>query len=273
MAELFQVSRSRYYTCISSKPSIHRLRDQELLKIIRDEHEKSRYIYGSPRIHKELQKKGIRCSRKRVARIMSENGIRSRQKRRFKVTTNSRHDFPVFQNLLNRNFIVKKPNRYWVSDITYIWTLEGWIYLCVILDLFSRMVVGYSMASHLRSELAVEALNMAVTNRRPSEGLIFHSDQGIQYASDIFREEANRFKIIQSMSRKGNCWDNACVESYFATLKTEEVFHNVYRTKADARRSIFEYNAVFYNRLRSHSFLDYLSPVEYENKLRNQKCA
>jgi transposase InsO family protein len=264
MAKTLEISRSWYYAWLKSKPSLHKLRDQELLTSIKKFHEDSRQIYGSPRIKTDMDRSGIRCSKKRVERLMKENGIKGRQKRRFKVTTDSQHDYPVAPNLLNRQFNVKQPNTYWVSDITYVWTMEGWLYLCVIIDLFSRMVVGWSMAGHMRAELAIDALNMAVAHRTPSAGLIFHSDRGIQYACDDFRKELCRHEMIQSMSRKGNCWDNACAESFFASLKTEEVFRRKYKTRYESRFYIFEYIAVFYNRKRIHSFLDFSSPEEYE---------
>lgn len=264
MAKTLEISPSRYYAWLKSKPSLHKLRDQELLISIQKFHEDSRQIYGSPRIKRDMDKSGIRCSKKRVERLMKENGIKGRQKRRFKVTTDSRHDYPVAPNLLNRHFKVMQPNTYWVSDITYVWTMEGWLYLCVIIDLFSRIVVGWSMAEHMRAELAIDALNMAVAHRTPSPGLIFHSDRGIQYACDDFRKKLCRHEMIQSMSRKGNCWDNACAESFFASLKAEEIFRRKYKTRYESRFYIFEYIAVFYNRNRIHSFLDFLSPEEYE---------
>ena len=264
MAQIFKISRSRYYAWLKTKPSNHDQCDQEYLEIIKEIFDANKGNYGSPRIHDNMKKRGIDCSRKRVARIMRENGLKARPKKKYKVTTDSRHDFPIVENLVDRNFTVEAANMCWVSDITYIWTTEGWLYLCVILDLFSRMAVGWSMASHLRTELAIDALEMAVAHRNPLRGLVFHSDRGIQYASHEFREKINDYGMIQSMSRKGNCWDNACAESFFATLKLEEVFQHKYKTKAEARESIFEYIAVYYNRKRSHSFLDYLSPEEYE---------
>jgi putative transposase len=264
MAETLDISRSRYYAWLHSKPSLHELRDQELLISIQKFHEDSRQIYGSPRIKRDMRNAGIKCSKKRIERIMKENGINGRQKRRFKVTTDSKHDYPISLNLLNRQFVVEKPNTYWVSDITYIRTMEGWLYLCVIIDLFSRMVVGWSMADHMRAEMVINALDMAVSHRNPSAGLIFHSDRGIQYACEDFRYELDRHEMIQSMSRKGNCWDNACAETFFASLKAEEVYRRKYGTRYESRFYIFEYIAVFYNRKRTHSFLDYLSPEEYE---------
>lgn len=264
MALALNVSRSRYYSWRASPPSAHKQRDHELGEIICQIHHDNRDVYGKPRVHRELIAQNIHISGKRVARIMRENGLRGRQKRKFKATTDSGHDFPVSPNLLNREFTVALPNRVWVSDISHVWTMEGWLYLCVILDLFSRIATGWSMDSRITKELTVDALSMAVTHRRPAEGLMFHSDRGVQYAAELFREKLKGNKMIQSMSRKGNCWDNACAESFFATLKTEEVFHRLYKTRDEAKRSIFEYIAVFYNRQRRHSFLDFVSPEEYE---------
>ncbi len=264
MAETFRIPRSQYYKWLNSKPCSRELRDQELLVIIKKSHEESRETYGSPRVFKDIKKKGIKTSKKRVARLMQRNDLKGAQKRKFKVTTNSDQEYPVAPNLLNRQFDVQQPNTYWVSDITYIWTMEGWLYLSVIIDLFSRMIVGWAMESHMRAELVIDSLNMAVTHRNPDDGLIFHSDRGTQYACDDFRTALKGYEMIQSMSRKGNCWDNACAESFFATLKTEEVYRRKYKTREEARSYIFEYIAVFYNRKRQHYFLDCLNPVEYE---------
>lgn len=264
MAETLQVSRSSYYRWLINGPSLHEIRDHELLGIIKKTHEESRQTYGSPRIKQDFVKSGIPCSKKRIERIMKNNGIKGVQKSRFIVTTDSKHDYPVAPNIVNRQFSVEQMNTCWVSDITYISTAEGWLYLSVIIDLFSRMIVGWSMAGHMRAELVIESLNMAVSHRKPPVGLIFHSDRGKQYASGEFRDELKRHEMIQSMSRKGNCWDNACAESFFSTLKSEEVMRRKYKTRVEASFYIFEYIAVFYNRKRSHSFLDFLSPEKYE---------
>jgi putative transposase len=274
MAKALKISRSRYYSWLRSAGSLHALRDQELSGIIIDIFDIHRGNYGSPRIHNDMKRRGVKCSCKRVARIMRENGLEARIKRKFKVTTDSKHDYPIAPNLLERNFIVDKANSCWVSDITYISTSEGWLYLCIMLDLFSRMAVGWSMRNDLKSELVMEALDMAVTHRNTSKDIILHSDRGVQYASDDFRKKMASYEMIQSMSRKGDCWDNACAESFFSTLKTEEVYRKTYRTREEARRSIFEYIAVYYNRRRYHSFLDYMSPEEFELNMRiNKKIA
>lgn len=267
MAKILNVSRSSYYDWLRREPTekdvLNNLFILKIKKIFKDNDNR----YGSPRIYKEMKKTGFFCSLNKTAKIMRRNGLIARPKRRFKVTTDSSHHYPISPNLLSRNFKVAFMNSVWVSDITYIRTDQGWLYLCIVLDLYSRRVVGYSMASHLRAELAIDALEMAVRYRKPGSGLIFHSDRGIQYASEDFRKKLSSYKMIQSMSRKGDCWDNACAESFFSTLKLEEVYRKKYRTKEEARESIFEYIAVYYNRRRSHSFLDFLSPEEYKGRV------
>jgi putative transposase len=267
MAQCLNVSKSRYYKWLTEKPCDRKKQETELLDLIQKIFYIRKRRYGSPRIHKDLKESGYRCGHNRVSRIMRENGLIARQKRKFKVTTDSNHDFPVSPNLLKRQFEVKKQDIVWVSDITYIHTFEGWLYLCVVIDLFSRKIVGWSMGSRITAELTKSALLMAIMQRKPAEKLIFHSDRGSQYASHEFRKVIKHYKIVQSMSRKGDCWDNACAESFFSTLKMEEVFHQTYRTRDEARSSIFEYVAVFYNRQRRHSFLEYMCPDEYEYKM------
>jgi len=267
MAKCLNVSKSRYYKWVKAKPSDRKKQNIDLFDMIQKIFKINKRRYGSPRIHKDLKESGYRCGHNRVSRIMRENGLIARQKRKFTVTTDSKHDFPVSSNLLNRQFEVKKRNKVWVSDITYISTLTGWLYLCVVIDLFSRKIVGWSMGSRITAELTKGALLMAVMQRKPAKGLIFHSDRGSQYASQEFRKVLKQNKMIQSMSRKGNCWDNACAESFFSTLKMEEVFHQTYKTQDEARNSIFEYIAVYYNRQRRHSTIGYMCPDEYELKM------
>ena len=207
---------------------------------------------------------GYRIGRKRVARLMRENDIRAKAKRKFKVTTDSRHDHPVAPNLLDRQFTVEAPNTVWLADLSYIWTREGWLYLAVVLDLFSRQVVGWAMDEQMPQELTLAALDMALQRRRPLPGLMHHSDRGSQYAAGAYQKRLAEHGIVCSMSRKGNCWDNAPMESFFHTLKTELVHHRDYLTRDEARRDIFEYIEVFYNRQRRHSTLGYLSPAQFE---------
>ena len=227
-------------------------------------HKASDRTYGSPRVHEDLQEQGIRCGRKRVARLMRENGIRAKQARRFKATTDSDHNDPVAPNLLDREFHVDVPDRVWVADLTYIWTREGWLYLAVILDLFSRRVVGWSMSKRITSQLTLEALSVALWSRKPSPGLLHHSDRGSQYTCGDYRDVLDEHGVLCSMSRKGDCWDNAVAESFFKTLKVERVNDRDYWTREEAQSDIIDYIERFYNRKRRHSYLGYVSPVEYE---------
>jgi transposase InsO family protein len=236
--------------------------DAEIREIY--DHNKGRY--GSPKITQELKDRGWRVSKNRVAKRMREMGLRSIIRRKFRVTTDSKHNFPVSPNLLERNFTTDGPDKVWVSDITYLATRTGWLYLTVIIDLFSRLVVGWALSSSLSHEMVVTALKRAIKGRRPGAGLIFHSDRGVQYACTGFRKELGKHGFVQSMSRKGNCWDNAVAESFFGIMKTELVYHTRYEGHQDTLHSIFEYIEVFYNRERRHSTLGYLTPVEYENQ-------
>jgi transposase InsO family protein len=227
--------------------------------------EASRGTYGSPRVHAELLELGHELDVKRVARIMAEMGLVARRKPKFRKTTDSNHDLPVAANVLDREFEVTEPDRVWVADITYIWTLEGWMYLAVIIDLFSRRVVGWSMADHMRTELVLDALSAALGSRAPSEaGLLFHSDRGSQYAATAYQEALDTAGILCSMSRRANCWDNAVAESFFSTLKTELVHNVIFTTKASAKFSIAEWIDVFYNGQRRHSTIGHVAPADYE---------
>jgi transposase InsO family protein len=212
----------------------------------------------------ELRAQGILCGKNRVARLMSVNGIRAKMKRKYRRTTNSKHDYPVAPNILNRQFSIDRSNAVWVSDITYIWTSEGWLYLAGVVDLYSRLVVGWSMGVHITSELTLDALNQALGRRQPEPGLLHHSDRGSQYASDDYQSLLEDRRMICSMSRKGNCWDNAPMESFFATLKTELIYDEQFVTREDAKAKIFEYIETFYNRERRHSSLGYQSPANFE---------
>lgn len=226
----------------------------------------NRENYGSPRIYDALSKAGIRCSENRIARLMSINGLIAVQRRKFKLTTNSKHNLPVMPNLLERNFISVEPNRVWVSDITYIWTLEGWLYLAFVLDLFCRGVVGLAMSERIDDELTQAALKQALGRRNPAPGMIHHSDRGVQYASNDYRKLTKDNKIIVSMSRKGDCWDNAAAESFLHTLKVELVNRYRFKSREEAKRAIFEYIEMYYNTKRTHSTLGYLSPFEFEKR-------
>jgi transposase InsO family protein len=232
--------------------------------LIREEHEKSRATYGAPRIHAALKKRGEICGLHRVERLMQRVGIRPKLRRKFVRTTNSKHPHPIAPNLLDRQFKVGAVNQVWVSDITYIATDEGWLFLASTLDLYSRKVVGWAMSEFMPAELVGDALQMAIDQRSPARGLVHHSDRGVQYAAHLFQGLLEQHGITPSMSAKGNCYDNAAMESFFHTLKTELCDHEHYQTRAEARASVFEYIEVFYNRVRLHSTIDYCSPEEFE---------
>jgi transposase InsO family protein len=263
MCEVLKVSRSGYHAW-ATRPESRRSRENRALEDkIRVLHAASHGILGAPKIHRDLTDDGVRCGKNRVARIMRKAGIRSRVKRKFKATTNSRHNLPVAPNLLNRDFSVAAPNRTWVGDITYIWTNEGWLYLAIILDLFNREVVGWSASNRMTRQLAIDALQMAVGRRHPDKGLLHHTDRGSQYASADYQKVLKEHGMVCSMSRKGNCYDNAVAESFFGRLKAEWVNHYRYVSRPEAIQSLFYYIEIFYNRKRRHSTIDYLTPQEY----------
>ena len=262
MCAVLGVSRSGYYDWASRPESGRAMADRALAAAIRVTHEASRGRYGSPRVHAELRAHGCRVGRKRIARLMRGMGLSARRKRRFRRTTDSAHRFPVAPNLLGRDFTAIAPDRVWLADLTYIWTAEGWLYLAVVLDLFSRRVVGWAMAEHLGHELALAALDMAITRRRPAPGLVHHSDRGVQFAAHEYRERLKPHGMLCSMSRKGDCWDNAPMESFFATLKGELVEEHDYLTRDDARADVFQYVEGFYNCRRLHSGIGYLTPEQ-----------
>jgi transposase InsO family protein len=268
---LLSVSRAAYYAWSAADPEERRRRDDELLAAIKDAHKASRGTYGSPRITRALRQRGLRVSRKRVARLMRQRGIVGRARRRRKRTTTCDPAAAKAADLLQRNFAptAHAIDTAWCSDISYVRTWEGWTYLATVIDLSSRRVVGLAMADHLRTSLVSEALTMALAQRRPGPGLIFHTDRGCQYTSGDFRGLLARHKIVQSLSRPGQCWDNAVAESFFSTLKEELIYRGSWPTRAAARRAIFEYVEVFYNRRRMHSALGYLSPVDYEARRRD----
>ena len=258
------VSPAGYYAW-RSRPESHRaVSARTLLSAIRVIHQESRETYGSPSIWDALLKQGHCVGEHRVARLMRQAGLRAKTVKKWRATTQSQHRFPVAANTLDRQFTVESPNRVWAGDLTYVWTTEGWLYLAVLLDLYSRRVIGWAMGHRLTVDLAERALTMALANRRPRAGLLHHSDRGSQYAATRYQQLLATHGVTASMSRKGNCWDNACIESFFGTLKRELVYHRHYATRDDATRDIFEYIEVFYNRQRRHSTLGYHSPAEYE---------
>ena len=273
MCRVLEVSESGYYAW-RSRPESQRSRENRKLVVhIKAVHHESDATYGSPRIQRELADQGIACSENRVARLMRLEGVQAKQARRFKATTDSKHSLPVAENLLARQFEPVQPNTRWGADITYIWTQQGWLYLAVVLDLFSRRVVGWSMQPTMERGLVTEALKMALQGRSPVVGLLHHSDRGSQYASGAYQQLLIDTQMLCSMSRKGNCWDNAPVESFFATLKRERVHHRRYRTRQEAQADIFQYIEVWYNRKRRHSSLGYLSPANYEAQMAEQPLA
>ena len=265
MCRVLAVVRSGYYQWRKQPLSTRKMADLVLLMHIKDIFEQSRETYGSYRIQAELADEGLRCGRKRVARLMREYNLEPKTVRPFRaVTTDSNHQLPVAPNRLNQEFTADRPDQSWLTDITYVPTAEGWLYLAVVLDLYSRRIVGWAMSDSLHRQLVIDALQMAIMARQPPPGLLHHSDRGSQYASDDYQALLTQASMVSSMSRKGNCYDNAPVESFFGTLKTELVFHQQYATRAEARLDIFEYIELFYNRFRRHSALGYKSPVKYE---------
>jgi putative transposase len=264
LTQVFSVSTSGFYAWLARPQSEQERRREAILTEVRSIHVEFKRRYGSPRIYEELLARDVPCSVNTVAKLMHQNDIRAKTARKFRNTTDSKHGRPVADNLLDRQFNPSRPNEVWLGDITYIWTREGWLYLAAVEDLYSRMVVGWSMAEHMESRLVVDALAMAVARRLPSEGLMAHTDRGSQYASEHYQTLLLKHGIECSMSGKGQCWDNAPMESFFASLKKELVHDEDYHTREQARGSIFEYIEVFYNLKRRHSALGYLSPFEFE---------
>lgn len=266
MCRVLAVSRSGYYAWRKRPVSARKMANDKVRAQIKTIFQNSRQTYGSPRIQAELQDNGLKCGQNRVARLMREEKLWAKQKRKFKVsTTDSNHDYPVAPNLLAQDFQASRPNEKWLSDITYIPTKEGWLYLAAVMDLYSRRIVGWAMDHTLERWLPLAALHMALDTRQPTPGLLHHSDRGSQYASQDYQELLTNHQLQVSMSRTGNCYDNAPIESFFATLKTELVHHRHFVTRAEAKTDIFEYIELFYNRSRRHSALDYLSPVAFEH--------
>ena len=271
MSKVLKVSRSGYYNFLKARPSGREEANEKLLIKIKEIYQESRGTYGSPRIHAELIANGNSCSRKRVCHVMSIAGIQAKMKKRFKVTTKSNVKAKTAPNLLQQDFTATLPNQRWAADITYVATAEGWLYISAIVDLFSRRIIGLAMAERMTADLISAALNQAVMHRKPTVGLVHHSDKGCQYTSSVFQKLLKINGIICSMSGVGNCYDNAAMESFFHTLKTEHVYFEHYETREQAKQSIFEYIEVFYNRKRRHSTLGYLSPVMFEKQWEQQQ--
>jgi len=267
LCKVLDVSESGYYKWRKKgiTPTPSQVKQTKLLQRIIEIFEESRETYGCPRVYAQLRSEGFTCNRKAVERLMRENEIQPKQKRKFKATTDSKHNLPIAPNVLSREFTVEEPDEAWVSDITYVETAQGWLYLCVFIDLYSRMVVGWSMSSNMTADFVLDAFDMGV-RKRGRAPILVHSDRGSQYASHLFRNALSQYDCIQSMSRKGNCWDNAVAESFFGSLKQELIYRHSYTSKIQATMSIFDYIEIFYNKRRIHSVLGFLTPEEKEQK-------
>ena len=264
MCRCLEVSPAGFYAWRERPESARREANKRLLTLVTVTHAQSRQTYGSPRIHAALRAEGVEAGRHRIARLMRAHGICAKTRRKFKATTQSDHNLPVAENILDRGFAVNRPDTVWAGDITYVWTQEGWLYLAVLLDLFSRKVVGWALSDRIDRHLALQALDQAIVTRKPAPGLLVHSDRGSQYASHDYQKRLRDQGLVCSMSRKTECWDNAVSESFFGSLKQELTYHETYTTREEARRAIFEYIEVFYNRQRLHSTLGYMSPTTFE---------
>nr|QHW12303.1 IS3 family transposase [Macrococcus canis]QHW12314.1 IS3 family transposase [Macrococcus canis] len=266
MCEVLGVSKSGYYDWKKREDSSQQKRREALKKEIYKIYIGSQKRYGSPKITKKLREQGHNVSQRTVTRLMKDMNIRSITKKKYKATTNSKHNLPIYPNLLNQQFKVEKLGTAWVSDITYVYTREGWLYLATVMDLFSRRIIGWAMSSRMTKELVISALERAYMTQEPKAGLIHHSDRGSQYASVEYQKKLREKEITTSMSRKGNCYDNACIESFHSIIKKELIHHCDYKTRNEAMFSIMEYILTFYNSTRIHSTLNYLSPIEFEKK-------
>lgn len=273
LCKVLKVSRHGYYAWKKRDHKSICKREKLLLSQILDAYKSGHGTYGYRRVYAYLERKGISCCLGEIRRLMRTFCIFRKCKRKFKLTTDSKHNLAVAPNLLNREFSADAPNKVWVSDITYVWTAQGWLYLAVFIDLFNRKVVGWSMNSRITRQLVIDAFNMGFANCYPKPGLIIHSDRGSQYASDDFKNRIEKLGHRLSMSRKGDCWDNAVAESFFGSLKTELVYQNKFKTFSEARRNIFHYIEVFYNKERLHSSLGYMSPEEYERNHKTKNAA
>jgi len=273
LCNVLGVTRGGYYAWRRRPTPARAKADAQLTAEIAATHKRSRGTYGSPRVHKDLQARGVRVGKKRVERLMREGGIIAKRKRRFRCTTDSNHPGPIAPNVLERKFDVELPNKAWVTDVTYVWTLAGWLYLAAILDLFSRRVVGWAASAVNDRSLALKALRRALASRKVQPGIVHHSDRGSPYASEDYRNALSENGFVASMSRRGDCWDNAVAESFFATLKAELIDHEIYATREAAIASIGDYIDGFYNPQRRHSSVGYVSPMEFELRLMSRRKA
>lgn len=265
MCALFDVSRSSFYAWHNREESKRQIEDRRLATLIKANFKRSRETYGYRRIYHDLKSQNETCGKHRIAKIMKMHEIKPKTKKKFKVTTDSKHQKPIFDNLLARDFYAKSPNEKWSSDISYIHTKEGWLYLAVVIDLYSRRIIGWAMSDRMQEKLVMDALYMALFKRKINFPLLIHSDRGSQYAATEYQKILKAYNITCSMSRKGDCYDNSVTETFFHTLKTECVFHYYFETREEAKKTVFEYIEVFYNQQRRHSYLDYKSPAEFEN--------
>lgn len=267
LCAVMEVSRSGYYDYVQRQVAgIESAQEQALGYRVKTIHEETRGSYGSRRMAKQLQAEGHAVGRYQARSLMRQAGVAVKPKRRFKATTDSRHQYPVAPNLLDRQFAVAAPDQVWAADISYLWTAQGWLYLAVVIDLYSRRVIGWALADHLRVDLVKEALTMALWRRKPKAGLIHHSDRGSQYACHAYQTLLAKHGILGSMSRQGDCWDNAVVERFFGSLKGERTSHRLYSTRAEAKGDVIDYIEMFYNSRRRHSYLGYVSPMEFETR-------
>ena len=275
MCRALKVSTSGYYDSIKRNPSAQQIRHRSIAQAAAISYFESQRIYGHRKVHEDLAEEGIICCRETVRRIMRDIGLYSRIKRKFVVTTDSNHTMKIADNLLGRDFTTHEPNQKWAADITYIPTKMGWLYLAVVMDLFSRRIVGWAMNDNIDSALVQSAMKMAILHRQPDKGLIHHSDRGVQYAAQDFQDLLDDNKVVCSMSRKGNCWDNACVESFFGSLKNEWLKGKIYENIDDGKNDIFNYIEMFYNRKRRHASLGYVSPAVYEemHEMKQERAA
>ncbi|MCI0184677.1 hypothetical protein MM817_02974 [Acidibacillus sp. S0AB] len=262
---MFQVYRSGYYAWVKCPTSERTYRRMNLTRRIHHIFLASRRLYGSPKIMRVLRDEGVRVGQKTVARIMRENGLKSRTVRKYKATTNSKHNQPVDDNVLNQTFTAERPNQVWMSDITYVWTAEGWLYVASIMDLFTRKIVGWKADSRMTKELVMSALDDAYEREKPADGVLHHSDRGSQYASNEYQARLKKYKMKGSMSRKGNGYDNACIESFHSVIKRELIHVETYKTRKRAHKDIWEYIEIWYNRLRIHSSIGYKTPVQFQS--------
>lgn len=273
LCKVMQVSRSGFYSWKNREKSPRQQERDRLIPKVKEIHKQTRGSYGARRISEELKAQGESCGRSKAGTLMRLAQVSAKQRKKFKATTDSKHSLVAAPNLLERKFVVAEPDRVYCSDITYIWTKEGWLYLAIVIDLFSRRVVGWSMSNRITKKLVLDALNMSIWRRRPGRGLVFHSDQGSQYCSKAFQKELRKHGLLSSMSRRGDCWDNSVAESFFGSLKIERIFDSVYKTRKEARKDIIDYIEMFYNSKRRHSYLGYLSPMDFEKLSVMKKAA